>query len=67
MSAPTTVALTYSVPEACALLGISRQRAHRLLHETGRLHDDIPCIKLGGRWQVQKKALDRVLGIEDES
>lgn len=62
--APVRAPLTYSVPEACALLGISRQRAHRLLAATGRLSPELPAIKIGARWQVQRRAVDRLLGID---
>lgn len=69
MTAPTEAAapvraLTYSVPEACALLGISRQRAHRLLNATGRLAPELPAIKIGARYQIVRGPVDRLLGIE---
>lgn len=57
-------ALTYPLAEACALLGISRRNADRMLAAGQQIHPEIPAVRIGTRWLVQRRALDRVLGID---
>ena len=60
MSAPS--AATYTVPEAAALLGISRGAAYRLARS-----EKLPgVLKLGSRYVVGKAALDSYLFAMDD-
>jgi excisionase family DNA binding protein len=49
--------LTYSVPEAAALLGISKANLYSLLYQK-----QIPSIRYGRRWIIPKIALEKKLG-----
>lgn len=51
--------LTVSVEEAGALLGISRAFAYELA-----ARGELPCVRLGRRLLVPRKALDDLLVIE---
>ena len=57
---------TYTLDEACALLGISMRTARRILAAGEDLHPDAPAIRVGGRWKVARRKLDTLLGIETE-
>lgn len=46
--------LTVSVEEAAALLGISRALAYELVRR-----DDLPCLRLGRRVVIPRKALEQ--------
>lgn len=48
--------LTYSVPEAAALLGISRTVAYQAARS-----GDIPAVRIGRRLVVPRPALERML------
>ncbi len=48
---------TYSVAEAAAILGIGRSAAYAAAKS-----GDIPTIKIGKRFLVPKKALEKLLG-----
>ena len=48
--------MTYSVEEAAIILGIGRMLAYELVR-TG----EIPAIRLGYRWLVPVKTIDRLL------
>ena len=54
--------LTYSVPEAAELLGISRGSAYTHVR-TG----EIPSITIGGRIVVPRQALEAMLDIEPKA
>ena len=47
---------TYSIAEAARRLGISRASAYRAAHA-----GELPAIKIGGRFLVLRKRLDRML------
>lgn len=62
MSTTATERRTYTLAEACDLLGISRRNADRLLADTGRIHPDVHCVRIGSRWLVSKAELLALLG-----
>ena len=53
---PETSTLTVTVEEAAALLGISRTLAYELV---GR--GDLPCLRLGRRIVISRRALERMV------
>lgn len=52
---------TTDIPSAAARLGIHPGRAYELAREDGRLHPDVPVIKIGRKYLVPVRALDRLL------
>ena len=62
MSTSNRTRLTYTVPEASALLGISRGAGYEAAR-TGNLAG-VPVIRIGHRLVVPKAALDSLHGIE---
>lgn len=53
--------LTYTVPEAAAAVGISRNNAYQLVNRA-----DFPSVRIGGRWVVPKDSLRRWLESQAE-
>ena len=58
-AATATSSEVLSVPAAGARLGLGRSASY----EAAR-RGDLPCIKIGGRRVVPRRAIDRLLGLE---
>jgi excisionase family DNA binding protein len=58
---PDRVTLTMSVPEAAAVLGISRAFAYALV-----ARGDLPCLRLGRRVVVPRRALEQLIENADQ-
>jgi excisionase family DNA binding protein len=52
--------MTYSVPEAAQIVGISQAAAYRCVRS-----GEIPSVTLGGRIVVPRKALADLLGLDE--
>ncbi len=52
--------LTYTVPEAAELLGVSRASAYNYVRS-----GEIPSLTLGGRIVIPRRALAQLLGLDD--
>lgn len=55
-----TGTLTYTLEEACQLIGISVRTAHRLLAKGDELHPGVPAVRIGGRWKIPRWAVDQL-------
>lgn len=56
---------TYRIPEAAALLGVSKNHAYNEASATGSLAG-VPVIRVGQRLVVPRAHLDAILGIGTE-
>ncbi|MFT4037208.1 MAG: hypothetical protein QM692_03430 [Thermomicrobiales bacterium] len=52
---------TTDIPRAAARLGIHTSKAYELARTEGRLHPDVPVIRIGRKFLVPVRALDRLL------
>lgn len=52
---------TTTIPLAAVRLGIHTSKAWELARTEGRLHPDVPVIKIGRKYLVPIRALDRLL------
>ena len=58
---------TISIPEAAAIMGVSKSTAYNAVKSTGYLMPGVPVLRIGKRQVVSTAQLRAALGVLDES